>query len=243
VQTNEMPDRTGVRPRPRLPLADTAVLLSQGETATVVHWAEAERPCPIDPPVSSREPGQMAYARLLLAQSRLRDAEVVLAELENSAREGEPCGRSVNIRVLQVLTQDALGHACQAVACLEEALRPAVSDGYCSAFLDPGRSVLELPSDAHGAAPDFLEELLGSFEKGPQVPSAEQGQEHVEPLTTREMEVLRLLADGLSNREIAARLVVTPGTAKWHVQNVRGKLHARNRTHAVARGRRIGLLP
>jgi len=187
----------------------------------------------------------MAYARLLLAQSRLRDAEVVLAELEDSAEEGECYGQSLNIRVLQALTQDALGHAGQAAACLKKALRPPVSEGYCSAFPDPDRSVLELPSDAHHTTHGFLDELLGSFEfeKELQAPSAEQGPGHVEPLTTREMEVLRLLADGLSNREIAARLVVTPGTAKWHVQNIRGKLQARNRTHAVARARRIGLLP
>lgn len=233
MQTDDTPNPSYTTPWLRvLPLGGN-MILGQGETAAAVGWAETESLYPIDPPVSPREPGRIAYARLLLAQSRLRDAEAVLAELEDSAEQGECYGQSINIRVLQALTQDALGHACQAVACLEHALRPAGPEAHSGAFLDQDKAVL-------GDARD----LPSSSEREAQIPSADRGRQGpVEPLTARETEVLQLLADGLSNREIAEQLVVTPGTAKWHVQNIRGKLQARNRTHAVAQARRIGLLP
>jgi LuxR family maltose regulon positive regulatory protein len=64
----------------------------------------------------------------------------------------------------------------------------------------------------------------------------------MEPLTDRELEVLRVLAEGLSNKEIAARLVVAPSTIKQHLKHIYGKLDVHSRTQAVTRGRALGLL-
>jgi DNA-binding NarL/FixJ family response regulator len=64
----------------------------------------------------------------------------------------------------------------------------------------------------------------------------------VEPVSERELEVLRLMAQGLSNKEIAERLVIAEGTAKNHVSNILSKLNARDRAHAVTRGQELGLL-
>lgn len=220
--------------------------LSQGDVAAAARWAEAVGLSPTDPPDPPREQERIVYARLLLAQGRPGDAETVLATLEDSARGGGRFGRLISIRILQALAQDALGHADQAVACLEEALRLAAPEGYLRAFLDQGQPVFELLRKARHSAPGFVDELLDCIESRPPVPSDQRGQGLqglVEPLTAREMEVLQLLADGLSNREIADRLVVTVGTVKWHAHNIYGKLDAQNRTQAAARARELDLLP
>jgi ATP/maltotriose-dependent transcriptional regulator MalT len=77
---------------------------------------------------------------------------------------------------------------------------------------------------------------------GPARPAAGSGRSQIEPLSGREIEVLRLIAAGLSNQEIAGRLIIAPGTVKRHINNIYGKLGVQSRTQAVARGREIGLL-
>ena len=65
----------------------------------------------------------------------------------------------------------------------------------------------------------------------------------MEPLTERELEILRLIDAGLANAEIARRLVIATGTVKRHLNNIYGKLGVESRTQAIARGRELGLLP
>ena len=77
---------------------------------------------------------------------------------------------------------------------------------------------------------------------GPARPAARPPQPLIEPLSEREVEVLRLIAAGLSNQEIAARLIIAPGTVKRHINNIYGKLGVQSRTQAIARGREVGLL-
>jgi len=216
--------------------------LSRGNITAAARWAETVGLAPTDPPDPPREQERIVYARLLLAQGRPGDAEAVLAALEDSTREGGRFGRLISIRILQALAQDALGHVDQAVACLEEALRLAAPEGYLRAFLDQGQPVFELLRKARHSASGFVDELLDCIESRPPAPSDQREQGLVEPLTTREMEVLQLLADGLSNREIADRLFVTVGTVKWHAHNIYGKLDVQNRTQAAARARELDLL-
>jgi LuxR family maltose regulon positive regulatory protein len=94
---------------------------------------------------------------------------------------------------------------------------------------------------ADGIAPGYVSRLLAAFGESPQTTSPAV-QALVEPLTEREMEVLRLAADGLSNREIAQELVVAVSTVKSHINHLYGKLAVKNRTQAVARARELGLL-
>ena len=77
---------------------------------------------------------------------------------------------------------------------------------------------------------------------GPTRPAAGPGPSLIEPLSEREVEVLRLIAAGRSNQEIAGRLIIAPGTVKRHINNIYGKLDVQSRTQAVARGREVGLV-
>ena len=92
--------------------------------------------------------------------------------------------------------------------------------------------------DLAAIAPDFLESLL----PGDSATRDDEIEELLEPLTTREQEVLALLAEGAGNKEIAAKLSISENTAKFHVSSILGKLGATTRTEAVSRGYRLGLI-
>ena len=121
--------------------------------------------------------------------------------------------------------------------------------GYVRAFLDEGQPVLELLPPLRHVAPAFVDALLAAAGTEPKSapgtapPHTDARlQPLVEPLSDRELEVLRLVAAGLSNRQIAERLVITVGTVKSHIHNMCGKLAVRSRTQAVARARELDLI-
>src|SRR5205085_5461661 len=116
---------------------------------------------------------------------------------------------------------------------------------------DEGAPMARLLSEAaaRGVMPEYVSKLLAVFEAGKRkgeekssLPLAPPVQPLVEPLSQRELEVLRLIAQGLSNREIAERLFLALITVKGHNQRIFGKLQVKNRTEAVAHARELGLL-
>jgi LuxR family maltose regulon positive regulatory protein len=130
---------------------------------------------------------------------------------------------------------------------LARALTLAEPEGYVRTFLDAGNPLRLLIADlrfsiaasreASKALLAYIDRLLAAFPGSGSPRSRSQ-----DLLTTREMEILALMASGASNQEIAGRLVVTVGTVKGHVNHILDKLEARNRTEAVARARELGLL-
>ena len=110
-------------------------------------------------------------------------------------------------------------------------------------FVDAGRGVIPVlqAAAARGIEPEYTREILAALGV---VPRKENPQHInlVEPLSEREIEVLRWVMAGLSNREIAAKLVISPGTAKTHIHNLCGKLGVRNRTEAAIKARELGLV-
>lgn len=97
---------------------------------------------------------------------------------------------------------------------------------------------------ARGIAPQYTGKLLAAFPAAEAVEGFQvSAMELVEPLTERELEVLRLIAEGLSNQEIAQQLFLSLSTVKWHTHNIYGKLGVHNRTQAVAKARALGMLP
>jgi LuxR family maltose regulon positive regulatory protein len=133
---------------------------------------------------------------------------------------------------------------------LERAFCLAEAAGFVRVFVDEGEPMARLLYEAatRGIAPDYTRRLLAAFpvaepeQAGPpktQTPKSEM----VEPLSERELEVLRLIAGGLTNQEVATRLFLTLNTVKAHTRNIYGKLNVHSRTQAIARSQELGLLP
>ena len=163
--------------------------------------------------------------------------------LLKAAEEGGRMGSAIEILVLKALAYEAQGNIADALSPLERALTVGEPEGYTRIFIDEGNSIAQLLSeaDAQGIKPDYTRKLLASFdaENKPDLPSS---QPLIEPLSERELEILQLIAQGLSNREISERLFLAMPTVKGHNRNIFGKLQVKRRTEAVARARELGLL-
>jgi LuxR family maltose regulon positive regulatory protein len=154
------------------------------------------------------------------------------------------------VGVLQALAYQASGELEQAEQVLLEALVLAEPGGCIRTFVDEGAPMERLLSKAadRGRMPDYLRTLLAACEaerhktQTPEYLSPAAAQSLIDPLSPRELEVLHLIADGLSNQEIAGRLVVAVETVKGHNKKIYAKLQVQRRTEAVARARELGLL-
>jgi LuxR family maltose regulon positive regulatory protein len=193
-----------------------------------------------DPFAYPEEPGYAALAPVLLALGE-HDAALALAgRLCEVAERAGRFGDLLGYQVTYALALDALGRRDAAIAAIRRALELAEPLGAVRSFLDagaPARALLR-------AAPATLyrDTILRAFGDATS-PAPSAGETPlVEPLSAREREVLRLLASGRTNEDIAGELSVALTTAKKHISNIIGKLGARNRTEAVAQARALHLL-
>ena len=195
----------------------------------------------------------LTLARLLIAEyaqhraaPALADAQALLARLLGAAGTGGRAASAIEILALQALAHAAQGGQALALVPLGRALELAGQGGYVQLFANEGPPMARLIAAAlaAGSAPAFARRLLAAFPGAapPATALAADDPAPFEPLSEREREVLALIADGLSNHQIAARLVLSPLTIKVHVRNIFAKLGVTNRTHAVARGRALGML-
>jgi LuxR family maltose regulon positive regulatory protein len=190
----------------------------------------------------------LSRARVYLAQG---DSSAALSALEPLRAESEAKGwkdEQLKISVLRALALRAEGEKNKALKVLNEALTLAEPGGFIRIFVDEGVPMARLLSEAsrQGVETAYIGKLLdvlrteqqdtGDKSKLDSVPSL------IEPLSQRELEVLKLIAEGLSNREISERLFVALITVKGHNQRIFGKLQVQRRTEAVARARELGLL-
>jgi LuxR family maltose regulon positive regulatory protein len=182
----------------------------------------------------------------------LDDALVLLERLLADAQSKARIHSAIEILVLRALALHACRDPSAALDTLREALALAQPEGYMRVFLDEGAPLLTLLSELKEADPalqDYVQTLLAH---APMVPgttpisslndSRPRRQPLVDPLSERELEVLRLVATGISNEKIADQLVIAVGTTKRHVSNILAKLAVANRTQAVSRARELGLL-
>lgn len=228
-------------------------LMIEFRAARVVQWLAAG-----DVAMASRcakacsggsEQETIALARLWLAQGRAADTQDLLARQRLLAETGGRTGRLIEILSLQALALDAQGVSAEAEAVLSQAISLARPEGYLRVFLDlgqPFRNLLEQTSACSSGVGPTASALLKRFQQAsgaqtiPLPPSP--AETTIDPLTARELEVLRLLAEGLSNKEIADRLVVSPGTVKQHLKNIGRKLDVHGRMQTVRRGHELKLL-
>ncbi len=211
------------------------IALAQDDLPTAVHWAEqvaqGDYNSPFYPTLG------LARARLLIAQKQNAAAVAELARcFEIVSRVGWE-GGLITIRVLQSLAAET--HNAR-LEFLTDALKRAQPEGYIRVFADVGIALLPLLQDAavQGTTPEYVGKIMAAIKRKPSAST----QSLVEPLSEREIEVLRLMAAGLSNRAIAKKLVISLGTAKTHIHNIFGKLDARNRTQAVDRARELRIV-
>jgi len=194
-----------------------------------------------------RESVHVVLARLFIKQSKPRKALKLLLPLLQQAQELGRAGSVIEISILQALAYQVQGDAAGALTALERALSLAEAQDYVRVFADEGQPMAQLLQEtlSRGISPDYVAELLGALRnerKAPRPRAAPSPTPLIEPLSEREIEVLELLADGLSNREIARKLFVTVGTVKWHLHNIYGKLGVRSRVQAVSQARELSLL-
>jgi LuxR family maltose regulon positive regulatory protein len=157
----------------------------------------------------------------------------------------------LKVLVLQAVALEAQSEKDQAVQLLGDALALAEPGGFIRTFVDEGLPMAHLLSEAAtlGMMPDYIGKLLVAFEAevhksedtSARLP-APPAQPLIEPLSHRELEVLHLIAQGLSNQEISERLFLALDTVKRHNRKIFGKLQVQRRTEAVARARELGLL-
>ena len=228
------------------PAERARLCLVQGDLKETVRWVE-ERGLDEDKPSYARELEYLVLAKTLLNRNLSNPALTLLENLEAAARAQNRVDSLIKIQVLQALAFQAVGRTDQAMRALAEALMQAEPEGYIRTFVDEGPAMAALLHQAalRGVIPDYGARLLAAFpaiDRGIQTSPSSATFGFNEPLSERELEVLRLLASGSSNQEVAKFLSITVTTAKKHVSNIIRKLGVNNRTQAVSRGRDLGLL-
>ena len=227
--------------------------LAQGNLVAAIRWANKSGLSSEDEDLPYPCEGEyLTLARVHIAEARddpaapfLRDALHLLDRLLQDAEAKARMNSVLEILVLRALALEAQGNRTGALSTLERALKLAEPEGYVRLFVDEGAPMLallrQIRPHVHGSLQGYVATLLSAFSGQPASPAPRPGS-LLEPLTEREREVLRLLLEGASNREIARRLVLSINTVKRHIYNICGKMGVQSRVQAIVKARTLNLL-
>jgi LuxR family transcriptional regulator, maltose regulon positive regulatory protein len=224
------------------------VWVAHGRVGEALGWAREHGLSAEDDLSYLREFEHITLARMLLAQSQsdrgdrpMREAMGLLKRLLQAAEEGERTGCTIEILVLESLAHHMRGDITAALVPLERALVLAEPEGYVRIFVDEGPPITALLEAAakRRIVPDYARQLLAGFAgTGGRTPVK---QALIEPLSERELDVLRLLGTDLDGPEIARHLMVSLSTLRTHTRNIYSKLGVNNRRAAVRRADELHL--
>jgi LuxR family maltose regulon positive regulatory protein len=227
------------------------IYLKQGKLLKAQEWAHKSRLSLRDAPDYLHEFERLTLARIAFAEYQydhneqlcldalgLLERQLKLAEEQNRLRS------RIEILIVQALAFHAKGEVANALASLEHALTLAEPEGYLRIFAAEGKPMVEMLSELYDKRLNPYTKRISAWleppHHGPSSPVISQPL--IEPLSERELEVLRLIAQGFSNQEITEKLFVALSTVKGHNLRIFAKLQVKSRTEAVARARELGLL-
>jgi LuxR family maltose regulon positive regulatory protein len=227
----------------------TRIWLAQNKVEAASQWMNERGPDLNKKPSHFDGMEYVGFARILIAQGKLKESISILERLLEAAEAGGDITREIELLILQALTFQSAGDMNQALAIIEKSFDLGEPRGYCRIFVDEGQPMAHLLYTAldRGMAPNYVNRLLQAFpiDEPEQIePLVSQVPEsgYIEPLSEREIEVLQLISEGLTNPEIAAKLILSLYTVKTHTRNIYGKLGVNNRTQAVTKARTLGIL-
>jgi LuxR family maltose regulon positive regulatory protein len=234
------------------------LFIKQGQLSRAMDWVRDRQLSVGDDLRYLREFEHITLARVLIAghKSERADCSIVeatelLERLLEAAEAGKRFGSVIEILMLQAIAHQVDGDTFLAFVPLERALTLAEHEGYVRIFVDEGQPIMQLLRAAagRGIMPDYAGKLLAAFAVGEQdsisksyPPTASSPQPLVEPLSQRELEVLRLLKTELSGPEIARELVVALSTVRTHTKSIYSKLNVNSRRTAVKRATELNLI-
>jgi LuxR family maltose regulon positive regulatory protein len=234
-----------VRPVPAL---RARVLVAQGELGAALGWGR-ERGLSVEDDLSYlHEFEHITLARVLLAryaadraERSIQEVTRLLERLLRAAEAGQRTGSVIEILVVQALAHQAREDVPPALASLQRAVTLAEPEGYVRIFADEGPPMTSLlrAVSKQGTAPNYVRRLLAAINKAEDSTPANNGL--IEPLSARELDVLRLLGTDLGGPEIARNLIVSLNTVRTHTRNVYAKLGVNNRRAAVRRAKELDL--
>ena len=230
-----------VRPVPAL---KARVWIAQGRLGEALGWAHEQGLSADDDLSYLREFEHITLARMLLARSRGEPVHQVTRLLERlllAAEEGGRTGHVIEILVLQALALQAPGPIPAALTCLERALTLAEPEGYVRVFVDEGPPIGSLlrAAEKQGTTRGYVRRLLAAVSQTRQDSPGRQAL--IDPLSERELDVLRLLGTELDGPAIARELMVSLNTVRTHTKNIYTKLAVTNRRAAVRRAAELDL--
>ena len=240
-------ERHAMRLLPHIGAFQAEVDRRQGRLAEAVAWARQVEPGPLTWALAAVEP-RVVQVRALLSEDSAtawEQAAVIIAELRAFCARLPNRRLRLEVAALSALLEDRRGQRETALETVLGLVREADSDGWLRLFVDLGDSMERLlrQLEVQGSAPHAVARVLAAFPARPASAGVPDQAQLLEPLSSRELEILALLAARDSNKEIAARLFIAPATVKRHTLSIYRKLEVNDRRQAVARATELGLLP